>query len=313
MAINQSLPPSVEIRRNTTRNYANNLSFPEDIGPHGLLMIFRNYEYQATRGLLTEQRSTANIGSSILLPIPNSIQDSFSMRVQRFDQGTFGDLISTGAAGAAGSERGGENMIAGLHSALRDALPNGADVANAISGGQFSMDSIAGDLGRSANFLLRKGLDSFGPNVARNVDAGFGSTINPKAALSFEGVEMKKHSFDWVLAPRTPNESDRIREISNTIKRNVLPEYQNVGGIQRAMLRYPSTVDIYFLGIDPSYYLYFKTCMVEQFSMNYAPQGVSILKGGKPAVVNMSIQLAEMDIHTADDYKSDAEISAGAG
>lgn len=300
-----AIPPNRVILNERSRQQAQNYTFPEDIGPHGLLMIFKKYSYKATRSLLRNDRPEAVENSSILLPIPNNIQDRYQVRVQRFDQGTYGDIISSSAASAASS---GDNMVGAASSALGNFLPDVGNLGNTImSGDSDQYKSFAQDLGNSANFLLRKTLDGLGPNVTRNFDAGFGSTLNPKAALSFEGVEMKNHSFDWTFAPKSPNESERLRNISNLVKRNVLPTYQDfsAGGeaiVQRAMLRYPSTVDLFFLGVDPNYFMFFKTCMVQSFDLNLAPQGLSILTGGKPSVVNMQMTLIESDIHTAEDY-----------
>lgn len=299
-----TVPANKVMGRNRLSQKLENYSFPEDIGTHGLLMIFKNYEYQDTRGLLNNRMVTVKQNSSVLLPIPASIQDSFSLRVQRFDQGTMGDMISRGAAGASGVDN--DTSMDDVRNAISGNLPSGSSIADGLSSS--SGGGALGSIASSANFLLRKVLDSTSPNLTRNIDAGFGKTINPKAALSFDGIELKKHSFDWTLAPNSPNESDIIKRISNLIKRNILPTYDDFGTgeakiIQRAMLKYPSTVELYFIGVDASHYYFFKTCMVESFNVNYAPQGLSILKGGKPSVVSMSIQLAEMDIHTATDYE----------
>jgi len=61
-------------------------------------------------------------------------------------------------------------------------------------------------------------------------------------------------------------------------------------------------VDIYFFGIDSDYFIRFKTCMVQSATFNYTPQGLAVMKGGKPAAVSLSLQLMETDIHTAEDY-----------
>jgi hypothetical protein len=42
--------------------------------------------------------------------------------------------------------------------------------------------------------------------------------------------------------------------------------------------------------------------MIDNFDFNYSPQGMAVLRGGKPAIVTMGISLKEMDIHTAEDY-----------
>ena len=48
---------------------------------------------------------------------------------------------------------------------------------------------------------------------------------------------------------------------------------------------------------------YFKRAMVSQFEVNYAGAGSpAFVEGGKPAVVTMTMNLTEIDIHTSEDY-----------
>ena len=48
---------------------------------------------------------------------------------------------------------------------------------------------------------------------------------------------------------------------------------------------------------------YFKRAMVSQFEVNYAGSGSpAFVEGGKPAVVTMTMNLTEIDIHTSEDY-----------
>ena len=43
--------------------------------------------------------------------------------------------------------------------------------------------------------------------------------------------------------------------------------------------------------------------MITDFSVNYGAGGlVSIVKGGKPAGVSLSMNMMELDIHTADEF-----------
>jgi hypothetical protein len=164
--------------------------------------------------------------------------------------------------------------------------------------------------------LARRTLDSALPDATRNIDAGFGNTINPKAALYFEGVEMKTHTFNWTFAPSTERESTILKDIGNTIKKNILPSYGSLTGAEefRLLLNYPSVLDIFFLGIDQSYFLHYKTCMVQQFNIDFTPQGIALLKGGKPAMVNMNMNVIESDIHTSEDYDDgSADIRARLG
>ena len=84
-----------------------------------------------------------------------------------------------------------------------------------------------------------------------------------------------------------------------------------MGGINnKLLLNYPSVVDIFFFGIDQSYFVYYKTCMVDSFNINFAPNGLAFVAGGKPAAVTMDMSVTEMDIHTSEDYTGQSSFEA---
>jgi hypothetical protein len=281
-----------------------NYSLPDMDDDYGILLMFREYQYQKSseRGF-SRITDTSNVTDTILLPIPANIADTFQVRVQRFDQGTTGDVISSAL-----SEIDTNNLgISDLSGAIvRGAMKNLPGLQ-----GQ-NVSEIASNLDKDLAFLIRRGVDSVFPNQGRNIDAGTGTFVNPKAALSFEGVEMKTHSFDWSIAPKSPKESESLKMISDTIKRNMLPSYVNTSIVQRAMFKYPSMVDVFFVGLDSNYYFYFKTCMVQTFTTNFTPNGTAVLRGGRPAMVQMNLLLIETDIHTAEDYGGSSTFSESA-
>jgi hypothetical protein len=288
-----------EIRRKKRENLNEVLQFPKDLGAHAMLLIFSSYSYQRPGTRLLNKVSNETFSSqnlkgtqNILLPLPQNIQDNFQVRVQRFDQeGFLGEAVSDVGKMMSNS---GDVDIGQIRNQLSSSL--GID-RNKITEMSYS------DMSRSGAFLARRGVDQVLPGATRNLDAGFGSTINPKAALCFEGVEMKTHTFNWNLAPTSFEESDTLKDIGNLIKRNILPSYGNFANNKtRLLLNYPSIVDIFFLGIEQSYFVHFKSCMVQQFNIDFSPQGLAFLKGGKPALVNMSMNVIETDIHTAEDY-----------
>jgi hypothetical protein len=72
-----------------------NYVFPKDIGPHGLLMIFKKYTYSPTKSVLTTI-PTATVGASVMLPLPRQLMDNTSVRINRYDLG----ILGSGIAGA---------------------------------------------------------------------------------------------------------------------------------------------------------------------------------------------------------------------
>lgn len=280
------------------------LSFPSNLGAHATLMIFKKYKYRSPgdRQLNKVSSSTLSqeeLGSAaLLLSLPREIKDSYSIKISEFEQGMFGDAISQG-----GNYIGGDGTLNTDAILQNIGLPSTQTVVSTATGalGGLATKFLSSRTGAVGGAALGAMLPGAG-NIATSLEAGAGATVNPKQALSFQGIDLKRHNFSWTMAATTPDESDTIRDITNVVRRNALPSYTNVGSLKRAFLNYPSTVDIYFFGIDQQYFMYYKTCMIDNFEFNYSSQGMSILRGGKPAIVTMSISLKEMDIHTAEDY-----------
>ena len=291
MSRNPTFKPVKDQIRSKADTVPVSLSFPEKEANYGMLMIFREYQYRTSqdRGFAQLESAGSRTTDTIFLPLPNNIQDQLGVRVQRFEQGSYGDLVSNSLSEIDINDLGINSIVSSITSGVLKNIPDfgGSDVGN---------------ISRDLAFLTRKGIDSQFPNQGRNIDAGTGTTINPKAALAFEGVEMKSLTFDWTLAPKSARESDIIRDITNVIKKNMLPSYVNTSVIQRAMFKYPAMVDMFFVGIDPGYYYYFKTAMIQNYTVNYSPNGNAVMKGGKPAMVQLSLSMIESDIHTSEDY-----------
>jgi len=300
-----TLPIARVIAQNARRTNLNNYVFPEDIGAHGIIFMFRQYEYSTSKQ--TMSNVSGRLTESVVLPLPVNLEDNLAIRIQRFDQGVLGEAISRAAeAGADAMAMGslGAGMDA-FQQRLRELMPTGTDIGNltnAALGGELPSETVT-----KLSFIARSTLDKLG--MVRNVDAGLGTTTNPKAALYFEGVDFKTHSFNWNFMPRSARESEMLKNILTTMRKHSLPTYidvvsadSGIAPLQRAMFRYPSIVEMKLLGVDESHYMKFKPCMIQQINYNFAPQGQAVLKGGKPAAVNVNLSLIETDIWTRHDY-----------
>lgn len=297
-------PRDVIRAKKTELNGFNVLSFPRNLGAHATLLVFKKYSYQSpgTRALNKVNNTTLSkeqLGSAaILLPLPKEIKDTYSIDISNFEQGTFGDAISQGTGYVA------NDGTIDTKSILENiGIPSTREIVTAVGG---TVGGLASKfLSSRTNIAGGAALGALIPgssNISTSLEAGAGATVNPKQALHFKGIDMKTHSFSWTMAPTAPDESKTILDITTTIKRNALPSYSDIGPFKRAFLNYPSTVDIYFFGIEQDYFMHFKTCMISSVDINYTPQGMAVLRGGKPAIVNLNMSLKEMDIHTAEDY-----------
>lgn len=294
--------PTDVMRRSRRQNIDSVLQFPSNLGAHSMMLVFNKYKYvppgdpERTLNKVDESTYTAQQlagKDTILLPLPSNLRDSYNVRVQGYEAGLGGAAVGTIASEFAGAADINMGSLKSRGSALIGRL--GLDAGAATEG-------VGSSAARALAFIGRKTIDAITPNAGRAIDSGLGNLINPKASLYFDGMNLKQHDFQWTLAPMKETESDTIRQISETIKRNVLPSYANALGFKRVLLNYPSTVDIFFFGIDQNYFVHYKTCMVQSFNTEFTPQGQAILKGGKPAVQTISLQMIETDIHTSEDY-----------
>lgn len=299
-------------RRNAS---ANNLVFPENIGPHGLLMMFREYNFDETRNnqqFNFSNPNRADVKDTILLPLPKILRDNISVSIQQQQLGIFGEQVASAASATRGADSLG-GLATALGNAVSQNLPSGSELAKSLEG-IVNGEGMTDQLSQQLSFLGRRSLNQLPGNIGRSVDAGLGTVVNPKAALAFDGVSLKSHNFEWEFAPKTRNESEMLKKVFNTLKRNSLPSYIDVNLnadsniFARGLLKYPSLVDVFLLGLDPSHYLYFKTSMVKNVSIDFTPhQGHAILAGGKPAIVTLSMEISETDIHTSEDYGGESD------
>jgi hypothetical protein len=255
--------------RKTDKTYTQ-YSFPETLGNHAIVLNFSSYDY----GTIGAQVSQI-LGSSIALPIPSNLADTFNLRVAPTELGSLGNGV--------------RNVVS--------AAGEGTLTAQGV------LEEVAGTI---AGQGVRKGagaLDSLlGSNSAKGIEVATGMVVNPRIALAFDGIDLKSHSFSWTLAPQSASESEKLRAIIQKIKRSALPSYGAVAG-QKVFLNYPNVVDIFFLGTTEGFMYYFKRAMISQFEVNYSGAGMpAFVEGGKPAVITMSMTLTEIDIHTAEDY-----------
>jgi len=279
------------------------MRFPSNLGAHATLMRFFEYSYGGDKGSIETPLA------EILLPLPKQIQDSFKINVGGNELGVF-------AAGAlqAADNLGGEGGAIDMTKALAGAAAGGAEKLGAALArgvtGDFSMfkEGMA-KAADAAGFLASTGLAKVAPDIANGIGAGRGTAVNPFQTLVFKGVDLKIHSLEWLLSPESEQESIELKKIIRTLQRMVLPKTDaaigegNMGitALDKGLLKYPAMCNIFLQGLDQNYYFKFKTSMISNLSIDYSPNGVAPLKGGKPSAVRITMTLNEAYIHTASD------------
>ena len=334
MPSNRTSRPEVARREKERSNGFNYLSYPTQPHPHSMVMVFKEYDFSRLYGKANEDGTispgqaqrllsarsdqfertsgiTLRSANTVELPFPKQLADNTSVRANNMERDLFTESIARrvndyiNSAGNQGTVANIPGLIQGLGAGMTRMLSSDDKGNSAFDRAGDLVGKILGtdlkDVATGAQYLLRRTLPG---DISRTIDNVTGQTINPRETLSFEGVNLRQHNFSWELYPNNEQDSESIRNIINMIKRNSLPEVQDLGGaIPSAFLKYPSTVDMYLIGINGDHFMKFKPSMVQSVSVDYgAAGGVSIMRGGKPAGVNLTIQLSELEIETAHDY-----------
>ena len=311
------------------------LTFPTTQTAHSILFVFKKYAYKPFgqggfdapgREIRRDGRTNNTFGrkgnrssavgltgiDSIQLPFPKQLVDATGLKVNGFERS---GLTAMAIEALSASADGLEGNIASIPGKLQNIGKGLADITSGSGDVEQIMKDALGteirDVGAAARYLLQNTLSG---DAGATASAILERALNPKETLAFEGVNLKSHQFNWDLYPSNQQDSERIKQIIRRIKTKILPKVRDDGvfGVQKAFLEYPSMVDIYLIGVDETHYMKFKTCMVTDFTVDYgAGGGVAIMKGGKPAGVNLSMTLQELEAHTADDYDDSKITSEG--
>ena len=306
--------------------------FPSIPHPHGLQMIFMDYDYNRFINNMTEGATLttsnaddpnavrklgfvadANVAPevesyvNVELPFPRALQDQNRINNQAYERSFLFERLTSSLA-AAGDFSGIVGSLGGIAKdvlgAIRGAASGEGDTTEAVSK-VLADNSLTQNLAGGAQYLAR----SFLPGDLQKQAAGVGGIVaNPLQTLAFTGVDLKSYTFTWDLFPSSKADSDRIKKIVNLLKHKALPQVgageATVQGMNRAFLKYPSVVRLNLIGVDESHFVRFKPAMLTDVSVDYSGPAsqVGIMKGGRPAAVTLTLSFTELTIHTSEDY-----------
>lgn len=326
-------------RREREKTSAENgiFRFPSKPYPHSILLVFEEFSYrngysnkkgspqEYIKGLLTAGvDGTGNRSSgvdirtrrTVELPFPKQLQDSTGIQLNGFGRDPLVEkamdelsdvMASSGSLGNVPAAL--QGMGADLARALGSAASGGAGGAISSFASTLSNYGIQDVVG-ATRYLLQKASPMLG-EMGQSLNLAAGQVLNPRETLAFEGVNLRTHDFTWELYPNNVADSDQIKKIVNIMKRSVLPSTVDfsLGGFanfERAFLKYPHVCKVYLIGVDADAFPKFKPCLVSNLSVDYGAGGaVSMMKGGRPAGVTLSVSLQELSIETAQDYGED--------
>ena len=242
------------------------------------------------RGL--SKSALVNMGS-ILLPVPNAVQDGNSVDV---GSSKMNSLQATAAAG------------------IRDVMdaPGGDpdktymdNMAAAVGG---FTDDLKGGLGGGdkAADLLKKQLTTqalglFGGNVTveQLMARENGEVFNPNMELLFNGPTLRGFKFSWKMMPRNRKESEQCKLIILAFKQNMAPKTKASPGQGGSwFLKTPNVFELrYMTGSSEHPFLHkFKQCFLTDMAVNYTGEASHMTYAdGTPVSMQMDLTFKELE------------------
>lgn len=201
--------------------------------------------------------------STIMIPIPQSVQNSLTMNWEMAD--------FAGGKAALG-------LLKGVEGSIGHAMSGGESLFQALgpTAAAFETATLAASTSALSGLLQR----------AVNVIA------NPKKQAFFNGVEPRHFQFDWVFTPTTVQEATTIQTIISTMTKYALPEL----AADSLLFNFPMEFWMTFHGttgfptIDPM------VCV--GLTTNYTPNMLQLLTSGHAVQIIVSAAFLETTIKT---------------
>ena len=241
-------------------------------------------------GLSFAERSTftERILGSVLLPVPNAVNDANSCSWGQ-DTMNAGQIMASDIA---------MNAITGGVSGGVEATSKGIDAAKGI-GGEEVKDALKQYFVGQATGV--KGI------LARTK----GQVINPNMELIFNGPQLRPFNFTFKMSPRDERESITIKKIIRMFKQSMAPQRSDAS----LFLKAPNTFKLQFLegsAREHKFLPKIKECAMTGFNVNYTPDGnYATYRNSAMVAVELSFSFQELEPIFNNDYENDGDASIG--
>ena len=240
-----------------------------------------NRNSAALQGFSATKKTTTRISDSIALYLPPNVAETTSARYED---------TPTGILGVAA-----QDIIEGFNSfQMKDFEKTGKIAGRAIS---VVAQEILKNLGGGFIEALT-GTEGVVP-LANKV---FGRAENPFVEVFFNSMNVRTFTYNFNFAPRNEAETNEIQQIIQLFRFHMAPEMQ---ATNNRYLTLPSEFDIHYMykanngqSYENDFYGRIGTCVLENVSTNYTPNGVKSFASGAPTQITMSLTFRETELLT---------------
>ena len=241
-------------------------------------------------GLSFAERSTftERILGSVLLPVPNAVNDANSCSWGQ-DTMNAAQIAASDIAMKTITKGAGAGMNSAEQAITTAGKEGGADVKDAVA--QYFTGQATGV----------KGI------LARTK----GQVINPNMELIFNGPQLRPFNFTFKMSPRDERESITIKKIIRMFKQSMAPARSE----SSLFLKAPNTYKLQFLegsSREHKFLPKIKECAMTGFNVNYTPDGnYATYRNSAMVAVELSFSFQELEPIFNNDYENDGDASIG--
>lgn len=288
---------------------AGTLRYPlSNIGPQDDYFKIQVLEYKApglnltggfaqttTEDALRQSGSIKNALATIILPMPATIQDNNGADWQSGTMNPIQSVMTTAGMDAIKSQ----NFLASLGGSVGKFF---TDVGAAAQTGEGQSGLAAGAAAAAVQAALGQG------NINSIISRATGQVFNENVELLFNGVTIRPaFNFTFDMVPRYKNESDTVKTIIRTLKKNMTPQ-KGTPGVDGGGLfvKAPNVFKLEYMsgGKQHPFLHTFKPCALTQMSVNYNGSGqYATYADATPVHMQLTLQFQELTPIYAEDYK----------
>tara|TARA_B110000196_G_scaffold181974_1_gene156009 strand:+ start:456 stop:1616 length:1161 start_codon:yes stop_codon:yes gene_type:complete len=238
----------------------------------------RTSSYTVNKGVKSSFENTKRITDSVAMYLPASVEDNTVAGYNDARTGIAGFLVASGLAAQGGDAAAiAKSVVGSMEGILKDTTMRAIGVVGEIFGAE------------GAEGLAKK---------------AFGEADNPYMEVLFDSMQLRTFTYNFQFAPRNEQESYEVQKIIQLFRFHMAPELRP--GVNR-YLGLPSTFDIHYMflssaGIasENNFYNRIATCVLQDCSVNYTPDGVKSFEDGGPTQTTMKLTFKEIELLTKD-------------
>lgn len=261
------------------------------------LNLTGGFAQTTTEDALRQSGSIKNALATIILPMPATIQDN---NAADWQSGTMNPIQSYMASAGMDAVLS-QNYFGSLGGSVGKFF---TDVGAAIKTGEGQSGTAAAATALAVKAALGQG------NINQIISRATGQVFNENVEVLFNGVTMRPaFNFTFDIVPRYKTESDTVKTIIKTLKKNMTPQKGtpdvNGGGL---FVNAPNVFKLEYMsgGSHHPFLHRFKPCALTQMSVNYNGSAqYATYSDATPVHMQLTLQFQELTPIYAEDYETE--------